>query len=515
MAELPPIPDAVKAQGVGIMSPSDSELLRGATTGSTAGGGQGTTPGAPTEIIDPDTGLPVSAYPLIQRNGFGQSTGALLDPGTGLPFQQPGVLAKLGPRSNLGWYSPTGTTAAALGAPYANMTYRFWHSLPVAPLLSRLIMLNAEATQPVLTAAEFITSDTFPNPNSVNPTFTNGTFTTVTFGGSGSLTLAASLGSNRVSRSTPSDWCKTQAIPSVDGSGAVYLGWGVFVATNGTVSLTGYNSNGAYMGTAQDGGGVNGYTVWGNKSDARTGGALGTVGVSNQSGNNLGANFGNSNTNFGSPAMEFEYVFDRPVFTLCDLGDSITNGDVASIPCLSPAHFAVCLLSTAANPVILCNQGWSGQTTSQIVQRFIDMLTSGRVPHCAVYSAWSPNDTTGGIITAAEIALMKSNLALFLYYCGLYHVYPVVKTATPFNYSATYDPLRENYCTYLRGEAAYGLLNVDYDTLLTTGGSTPVIQFPNYTNASGNEHPHDGGYIAMGTLLANTLAPIIKQYFYL
>lgn len=420
----------------------------------------------------------------------------------------PGMASKFRNKSPVGWHSLAAYLQTATSPGYDARTYQLAHVVESQVLAVRCIILCNEAAGYTLNNVTVATSDRIDNAN-FNPVTAGSTsaFTAVTFNGSASVSIPARLGVNRPSR-TVSDWINVQSIAPVDGNTLPYMFWRAYYAT-GPSSAFGNTSQ--LMATGSGALAALGSAIWASPSDSRSAKRLSLI--ADHAGNLTAGAFTSPSQNYGCLAMEFEYIYDRDVLTVCAVGDSITQGDTASVMALSPVHFACNSVSTPATPVVPCNQGFSSQTTSNFSDRLTDMIASGRRPQIVVYSAWSPNDISGGNVTAAAVALMKFNLAKAMAACEQAGIVMILTTGLPYAFTAPNDANRIALNNYLRGLATYGVLICDYDATLSNGATPAVIQYPNYAAATQSLHPYDGGYVAMGQVLANVLASAVTQYF--
>jgi hypothetical protein len=394
---------------------------------------------------------------------------------------------------------------------YDNRTFQFAHVVEAPVVAARVIVLNNLTTTPTLSKVGVAPSTVFPGTN-YNPSGGGASFTSVTFGGSASVTLPARISANVPSR-TVSDWITVSSLSPSDGGTLPYMFWRFY---NSTGPLTGFLNTADLMSTGSGSLAANGLAVWPTTSDARS--ALRRAQWASQSGDFSATNFTGPQTNFSNVAVEFEYRYaNGHVVTLCALGDSITQGDAASVHCLSPVHYAVNGVSTAGQPIVPCNQGYSSQTTSNFVARLQQIIASGQIPNILVYSAWSPNDIPGGngssvAVWNAAIDAMKANLATVLSICQSNRIFPIIATGTPYIYDATHDALRVAYNDYLRALASANLVICDYDATVTDGATPAKMQTSLADGVSGALHPYDAGYIAMGATLQTALQTALTRF---
>lgn len=416
-----------------------------------------------------------------------------------------GLLSKFRNKSPVGWHSIGGFTQTATSPGYDGRTFQLAHTVEAQILAARVIITNNEVGTPTINNVTVSASDTL---NTVNFNPTNGSYIPVTFNSSTSVVLPTRFGAYRPSR-TASDWINVQSIAPVDGNTLPYMFWRAYYAT-GPASIFGNTTQ--LMATGSGGAAAAGSTVWSSVSDSRSAKRL--VTICDQLGNFTSSAFtGGVAQNYGCLSMEFEYIYDRDVITVCAVGDSITQGDSSSVMALSPVHFACNIVSTPATPVIPCNQGISSQTTSNFISRLNDMVASGRKPQIVVYSSWSPNDISAGTITSTQINLMKFNLAQAMATCEQNGIVLILTTGLPYAYTTANDAVRIAFNNYLRGLATYKVIICDYDAVISNNATPAVIQFPNYAAATQSLHPYDGGYLAMGQTLATVLSTTISGYF--
>lgn len=416
-------------------------------------------------------------------------------------------------RSTIGWHSLAGYVETGSSPGYDGRTFQIVHTVEAPIARARAIILCNEASGYTLNAVAVSESTTLPVGR--NPT--GGSWKSVTFGGSASVAIPARIAANQPSR-TVSDWITVSSVAPTDGTTFPYMFWRGYYAT-GPATL--YKNTSDFMATGGGSLAASGAIIWPDAAQARTAkriisttSKVGDFVSSNQSG------FTTLVTNFGALAMEFEYEYAQPVVTVTALGDSITQGDVASLFALSPIHYAVDGLSASGRPIVPCNQGFSSRDTSNNLLRLQDIINSGRKPNIIVYSAWSPNDTfivSGNAASLANwgvaIALMKSNLAAAIALCAANNIFLVISTATPYAFDTSHDALRVDYNNYLRGLAGKNIAIVDYDAVLSDGATPAKMQTAYTDGTSGAIHPYDAGYIAMGAALKTVLQSVLSSRF--
>jgi hypothetical protein len=410
-------------------------------------------------------------------------------------------------KGNVGWHAFAGFVRTGVTPGYDTRSYQSAFAVEALYTSVTPIMLNNEASSFSMPAIAFAPSNKIDSTRAPSGSWVSGSL---------GATAAARYGTNRPRRTRGTKTAVT-GVAATDGGSLPYLFARSYI---GTGPHTQYGNSSQFNAVGQGTLAANGFDIWPDRTAART--AHRPLAVNDKSGDFVTTNqagFTSLGTAFGLPAIEFEVEYTVPVINVCALGDSITEGDAASITVLSPLHYAVDAVSTAGRPVIPSNQGFSSQATSNFVSRLQDMIADGCIIDILVYSAWSPNDqyiVDGNAGSLANwdtaIALMQTNLDTVKSICAANSILLIVGTGVPYAYDASHDAKRVAFNTSLKAQASGSLLIVDYDATVTDGATPAKMQTALTDGASGALHPYDAGYIAMGTALASTLTTALARF---
>jgi hypothetical protein len=409
-------------------------------------------------------------------------------------------------------YSGCATASGFLGTMtspgYDGKTYQSIRVAEAPFYAVRLKIRNNESTSYTLNGAAVSASSTpYSTGTTVNPNPTGGTWAAVTFNGSSSVVIPATLGTNRPSI-TYSDWIYISSVARADGT----------AYTQPYLYMRGYNATGPKSGligttTNPNTGGRSLLSVTSAINRGRlhiTSAATGDFATTNQTG------MTDDSGTFSSFVYEFECLHAVPSLPVLAIGDSIMQGDGASVVGTGYAFRACADVSTPAKPVILSNNGWSNMTTDNFVTRLQDLFTAGERPSVVIFPCWTPND---GAPTQALIDRAWANAMRILTLCRQYGAIPVMVGPTPRGYSGANETSRQQLVARFRAFGTSGLnvlYKLDADGILasTPGGNAIAASFSSdsiHPNDAGNDALNAGlnGYTGLGSILSN----IATSYF--
>ena len=372
----------------------------------------------------------------------------------------------------------------------------------------RLITRNNESTEYTINSATVSASSTpYTSGTTVNPQPTGGTWVGVTWAGLASVVIPPRISVNRPSV-TYSDWIYVSSVARSDGGvhAQPYLYLRAFNATGSKSGLVGSTTNPN----------VGGRSSWGVSSALNRGrlhitsSSVGDFSSANQGG------MGDDGGTFSSFVYEFECLHSVPSMSVLAIGDSIMQGDGASITGAGYSFRACADLSTVAQPVILQNHGWSNMTTDNFVDRLQDLMSSGCRPSVVVFALWSPND---GAPTQALIDRAWANGMRILTLCRQYGSIPCMVGPTPRGYSGASEAYRQVLLSRFRAfNASSGapMYKLDADGILASvsGGNAIAAAF-----SSDSIHPNDAGNDALAAGLTGhiglsaILTAVAESYF--
>lgn len=187
-------------------------------------------------------------------------------------------------------------------------------------------------------------------------------------------------------------------------------------------------------------------------------------------------------------------------FSVMTLGDSLTQGFLTTASNNGFGIQACAALSTPAVPVSHINSGWQGQIHAAIMTRGYREIALFR-PHAVIIETSSPNSAPA---TQAEFDTMLSAALAFAEYAQSRGVVPILKTATPFQYSSGPDAFRLATNARVNAIGASGQMLVLDAAAAVTDGATPARVATAY-QASDGHHINDAGHAAIA---AEALAPL-------
>jgi hypothetical protein len=372
----------------------------------------------------------------------------------------------------------------------------------------RLIVRNVEAAGYTIDSATVSASSTpYTTGTTVNSNPTGGTWAGVTWNGATSIAIPARLAANRPSI-TYSDWIYISSVARSDGGSYAqpYLYLRAYNATGPKSGLIGSTAN-------PNTGSRTNWSVASALNRGRlhiTSSAVGDFSSTNQAG------MTDDSGNFSSFVYEFECMSSVPTMPVMAMGDSIMQGDSASIVGAGYTFRACADLSTVTKPVICQNYGFSNMTTDNFVSRLQDAFTAGARPSVVVFALWSPND---GAPTQALIDRAWANGMRLLTLCRQYGAIPVMVGPTPRGYSGANETFRQALLTRFRAftavpSAPFYKLDADGILVSTPGGNAIAGSF-----SADSIHPNDAGNDALVaglngyTGLSAILAAIAASYF--
>ncbi len=209
-----------------------------------------------------------------------------------------------------------------------------------------------------------------------------------------------------------------------------------------------------------------------------------------------------SNSGIVVPYM-VRYYSTRPGATLLSIGDSTVQGSHTVGGYSGYPTIAAALASTPACPISCCQQGWTGQTISQYMQRGIDRVRRLK-PTFATIEVCSPNDPIS--ISSSDAAWNQVEAAIRA--CQENGTTPILVTATPWATTTSSDDdvrrKRNNVRAYNSG-----LPVLDWDTLISNGAN-PARLLSQYDGGDGI-HPNDAAHMAAAQALAPLLRSLVVQ----
>lgn len=433
------------------------------------------------------------------------------DPVTGVrTFQAGGVssiLASAIKEAYSGSSASNGIIATMSSPGYDGKTYQSIRVAEAPYFAVRVIIRNAETTGYTLDGAAVSASSTpYTSGTTVNANPTGGAWAGVTWNGATSIAIPARLAANRPSI-TYSDWIYISSVARSDGGSYAQP----------YIYLRAYNATGPKSGLQGSTGNPNagGRSAWGVASAINRGRLHITSAASGDFVSTNQAGMTDDSGIFSSFIYEFECMHSVPAMPVMAIGDSIMQGDGASIVGAGYTFRACADLSTVTKPVICQNYGFSNMTTDNFVSRLQDALTAGMRPSVLVFALWSPND---GSPTQALIDRAWANGMRILTLCRQYGIVPVMVGPTPRGYSGANETFRQTLLTRFRAfvPANGPLCKLDADGILVSaaGGSAISVTF-----SSDSIHPNDAGNDALVaglngyTGLSEILADIAASYF--
>lgn len=192
-----------------------------------------------------------------------------------------------------------------------------------------------------------------------------------------------------------------------------------------------------------------------------------------------------------------EFMVDHRVMRVLMIGDSISMGSYDSgYPTYAEDPYGIsgrCNDYFMANniPINVINDAWSSKTTSQFSiwgKRSAETL----LPSMAIYSVFSPNDTT---ITQAIANTQYRRAMDFAAYCIQYGVLPVFSFIAPVE---TYNLATDNIRKALIARVKTSGFEVIDTTSILGDGASPQQFIPAYRSETAGQgiHPSGAGYTA-------------------
>lgn len=324
-----------------------------------------------------------------------------------------------------------------------------------------------------------------------------GTWVTVTQNGQGAIPVATSVNGSRIAYTTP-DFIPLASIDRTDGG------------KNPLVAIRSYVADGTAAALPAYGNGTDGFTNWATRTDGCMWAARQVAG----DGVTTPTNFtgGTSATpQSQSPIIGFQYLARGRVITVCNPGDSISEGRGTYLGDgfgYQATRLAAALAGIATE---FMQGGWSGQSCAGITgyaARALDILNTQQVlPDVMVMPIGSPNDETV-TLTAAGVLAQRTAVELVISECKRKGVPLVLWTWLPTNYSVrpygATDALRRAYNADML--ARYPNV-VDLAALFY--GGVDVNGQDILINAADSIHPNDTGNSLAAALLAPAIAKAI------
>lgn len=183
-----------------------------------------------------------------------------------------------------------------------------------------------------------------------------------------------------------------------------------------------------------------------------------------------------------------QYLSRKRGLNLLNVGDSLSQGFGTACQQNDFIHQAACAMSTPSFPVCATKMAYQGETSVSFWQNAMT-YADGFNPDVVFLKCESPNDTASAATYEASIARSFA----FADWCTRRNIIPVLRTAEPFNLSATQDAARLAFNAAIR---AAGWLYIDVDAVLTAGG-TPAVMQSQYLSTTQSPHWNDAAATAV------------------
>jgi len=325
-----------------------------------------------------------------------------------------------------------------------------------------------------------------------------GTWVTVTQNGQGAIPVAISVNGSRIAYTVP-DFIPISTIDRTDGGINPLVAMRTYIADSTATALPAY------------GNGADSFTNWATRTDGYLWAARQVAGDAVT----VPTNFTGGTSavpQSQSPIIGFQYLARGKVITVCNPGDSISEGRGTYI-----GEGFGCLATRAASAVIgaateFMQGGWSGQSCAGVAgfaARALDILNTQQIlPDVMILPIGSPNDETV-TLTAAGVLAQKLAIELVISECKRKKVPLVLWTWLPTNYSlrpyGATDALRRAYNATMLAKYpnVVDLASLFFGGVDTNGQDIMIL-------TDDKIHPNDLG----NTLAARLLTPAVVEAMY-